>query len=175
MATRYLYVGVRVDLYFLSLSFPSCLQLFNRIRWFVLWASLFSFLQGFIVNGVINAVVTSLETRFELPSTRSGLIPSSNNFIALVVVLLITYYGAGPSKPRIIAAGVLLVALGSLIFSLPHFITGLYVYRSSGMAVGVHCHRLAVEHFAARLLAPLSFAQRHHFILGTVSSECLIS
>ncbi|XP_070188236.1 solute carrier organic anion transporter family member 4A1-like isoform X2 [Littorina saxatilis] len=118
---------------------PDCLQPFNSIQWFVLWTSLFSFVQGFVVNGCINAVITSLETRFGFPSSRSGLIPSSNNFISLFVVLFISFYGARRNKPRIMAAGIFLVALGSLIFSLPHFISGLYNYRLSDVQDNV-CH-----------------------------------
>lgn len=96
------------------------------------WTSVFSLAQGFIVNGVVNAVLTSLETRFELPSTRSGLIPSSNNFLALFLVLLITYWGGQRHKPRIMALGVLVVGLGSLVFALPHFMADVYNYKSSG-------------------------------------------
>ena len=87
--------------------------------------------QGFIVNGVINVVITTLEKRFDLPSTRSGLIASSNDFLALFLVLFISFYGSRRHKPRLIGIGVVVLGLGSIIFSLPHFFTGLYNYAGS--------------------------------------------
>ncbi|XP_046377706.2 solute carrier organic anion transporter family member 4A1-like isoform X2 [Haliotis rufescens] len=110
---------------------PKCLQAFNCIRWYVFWTSVFSLFQGFTINGVTNAIISSLETRFELPSSLSGLIISSNDFLALFLVLVISYYGATRNKPRLIAAGILILGLGSFVFALPHFITGVYNYKAS--------------------------------------------
>ncbi|XP_060065618.1 solute carrier organic anion transporter family member 4A1-like [Ylistrum balloti] len=103
---------------------PEWLQRFNTIRWFVFWTCVFSLFQGFIVNGVINAIISTLEKRFELPSSKSGLIVSSNDFFACFLVLFISYYGSHRHKPRIIGIGILTLGLGSFVFSLPHFMTG---------------------------------------------------
>ncbi|XP_033728387.1 solute carrier organic anion transporter family member 4A1-like isoform X2 [Pecten maximus] len=105
---------------------PRWLQGFNTIRWFVFWVCVFSFFQGFIVNGVINAIVSTLEKRFELPSSKSGLIVSSNDFFACFLVLAISYYGSQRHKPRIIGVGILTLGVGSFVFSLPHFMTEMY-------------------------------------------------
>ncbi|XP_046573481.1 solute carrier organic anion transporter family member 4A1-like [Haliotis rubra] len=110
---------------------PKCLQVFNTIRWYVFWTSVFSLFQGFTINGVTNAIISSLETRFELSSSLSGLIISSNDFLALFLVLVISYYGATRNKPRLIAGGIFLLGLGSFVFALPHFIAGVYNYKSS--------------------------------------------
>lgn len=112
----------------------SCLQMFNTIHWYVTWVCLFSIVQGFIVNGVINAVISSLERRFDLPSSKSGLIASSNDFLAFFLVLLISFYGSERNKPRIIGCGVVVLAVGSLLFSLPHFMTDLYNYSGTGQS-----------------------------------------
>lgn len=116
----------------LSIDSLSIFQVFNTIHWYVFWVCLFSLVQGFIVNGVINAVITNLERRFELPSSKAGLIASSNDFLALFLVLLISFYGSERNKPRIIGVGVLVLAAGSFLFSLPHFFTGVYSYSSAG-------------------------------------------
>ncbi|XP_021367866.1 solute carrier organic anion transporter family member 4A1-like [Mizuhopecten yessoensis] len=105
---------------------PGWLQRFNTIRWFVFWACVFSLFQGFIVNGVINAIISTLEKRFELPSSKSGLIVSSNDFFACFLVLVISYYGSHRHKPKIIGIGILTLGLGSFVFSLPHFMTERY-------------------------------------------------
>ena len=91
-----------------------------------------SYFQGFIVNGVINAIITTLEKRFDLPSSKSGLIASSNDFLAFFLVLVISYYGGQRNKPKMIGIGILVLGIGSFIFSIPHFATGLYNYKGSG-------------------------------------------
>ena len=110
----------------------SCLQVFNTIRWYVFWVCVFSIVQGFIVNGVVNAIITTLEKRFDLPSSKSGLIASSNDFLALFLVLLISFYGSERHKPKLIGIGVIVLGLGSFIFSIPHFPPDLYDYGGAG-------------------------------------------
>uniref|UniRef100_K1RCR9 Solute carrier organic anion transporter family member n=1 Tax=Magallana gigas TaxID=29159 RepID=K1RCR9_MAGGI len=105
---------------------PDCLQVFNSIRWYVFFTCVFSLFQGYLVNGVINAIISTLEKRFELPSSKSGLIVSSNDFIAFFLVLFISFYGGERHKPRLIGLGIITLGIGSFIFSLPHFFTGLY-------------------------------------------------
>ena len=110
-------------------------QVFNSIRWFVFWTCAFSLFQGFVVNGVINAIISTLEKRFELPSSKSGLIASSNDFFAFFLVLAISYYGGNRNKPKLIGIGILTLGIGSFVFSLPHFLAGEYSYGNTGMYV----------------------------------------
>ena len=112
-------------LFFLSVG-ASCLQVFNSIRWYVFFTCVFSLFQGYLVNGVINAIISTLEKRFELPSSKSGLIVSSNDFIAFFLVLFISFYGGERHKPRLIGIGIITLGIGSFIFSLPHFLAGSY-------------------------------------------------
>lgn len=56
-----------------------CLQGLNKIRWFVVWLCLFGFIEGAAVNGLVNIILTTLETRFNLPSSQSGLIVSATD------------------------------------------------------------------------------------------------
>ncbi|XP_022324180.1 solute carrier organic anion transporter family member 4A1-like [Crassostrea virginica] len=105
---------------------PDCLQVFNSIRWYVFFTCVFSLFQGYLVNGVINAIISTLEKRFELPSSKSGLIVSSNDFIAFFLVLFISFYGGERHKPRLIGIGIITLGIGSFIFSLPHFLAGSY-------------------------------------------------
>ena len=70
-------------------------------------------------------VITSIERRFGLQSTQSGLIASSYDLGSLVVMVPVSYLGgrAGASKPRWIAAGLVVMGLGSLAWTLPHWTT----------------------------------------------------
>lgn len=126
-----------VSFTYVFLFLSSCLQVFNSIRWYVFFTCVFSLFQGYLVNGVINAIISTLEKRFELPSSKSGLIVSSNDFIAFFLVLFISFYGGGRHKPRLIGLGIITLGIGSFIFSLPHFFTGLYSVSGGNQSVSL--------------------------------------
>ncbi|KAH3858651.1 solute carrier organic anion transporter family member 4A1-like [Dreissena polymorpha] len=110
---------------------PACLQRMNTIKVHVFWQCVFCFFEGFIVNGVINVVLVALEKRYSLPSSRSGLIASANDFGSIICSVLFGYFGEKRHKPRLMGTGILLMAAGSLVFSLPHFIGEAYKYKVS--------------------------------------------
>uniref|UniRef100_A0A3Q2PCY9 Solute carrier organic anion transporter family member n=1 Tax=Fundulus heteroclitus TaxID=8078 RepID=A0A3Q2PCY9_FUNHE len=106
---------------------PKVIQVFNTPRWVLFFLCVASFLQGMIVNGLINTVVTSIERRFDLPSYQAGLIASSYDIAACVCLTFVSYFGGTGHKPRWLGWGVLIMALGSLVFALPHFIAPPYL------------------------------------------------
>lgn len=108
------------------------LQHLNNVKAHVFFQCAFSFFEGFIVNGVINVCIPALETRYHLSSTRSGIIVSANSFAAFAILPFIGYLCERRCKPRVMAAGIFLMALGSFLFALPHFVAGKYTYTKSG-------------------------------------------
>ncbi|XP_012943551.1 solute carrier organic anion transporter family member 4A1 [Aplysia californica] len=111
---------------------PRCLQRCNNIRVMVIFQCIFAFIEGFLVNGVINVIILPLETRYRLSSKLSGLIASGNDFGAFVVLLFIGHVAEQRNKPRFMAGGVAVMAVGSLVFCLPHFLSGAYQHTSHG-------------------------------------------
>ncbi|KAG7224230.1 hypothetical protein INR49_000473 [Caranx melampygus] len=105
---------------------PKAIQVFNTPRWVLFFLCVASFLQGMIINGFINTVVTSIERRFDLRSYQAGLIASSYDIAACVCLAFVSYFGGTGHKPRWLGWGVLIMALGSLVFALPHFTTPPY-------------------------------------------------
>ncbi|PKU31390.1 solute carrier organic anion transporter family member 4a1 [Limosa lapponica baueri] len=108
---------------------PGCLQPFNTSKGVLFFLCVASFLQGMTVNGFINTVITSIERRFDLRSYQSGLIASSYDIAACLCLTFVSYFGGNGHKPRWLGWGVLVMGLGSLVFSLPHFTTGRYEVR----------------------------------------------
>ncbi|KAM9342114.1 solute carrier organic anion transporter family member 4A1 [Pholidichthys leucotaenia] len=100
---------------------PKAIQVFNTPRWVLFFLCIASFLQGMIINGFINTVVTSIERRFDLQSYQAGLIASSYDIAACLCLVFVSYFGGMGHKPRWLGWGVLIMALGSLVFALPHF------------------------------------------------------
>ena len=83
---------------------------------------------GLLINGLINVSISTIEKRYELTSTDSGLIVGAYDIASFIFVLPISYLGGqiGTCKPRWVAFGSILLAIGSFMYSLPHFATGLY-------------------------------------------------
>uniref|UniRef100_A0A3B4ZC64 Solute carrier organic anion transporter family member n=1 Tax=Stegastes partitus TaxID=144197 RepID=A0A3B4ZC64_9TELE len=105
---------------------PKAIQVFNTPRWVLFFLCVASFLQGMIINGFINTVVTSIERRFDLRSYQAGLIASTYDIAACVCLAFVSYFGGTGHKPRWLGWGMLIMALGSLVFALPHFTTPPY-------------------------------------------------
>ncbi|XP_041654609.1 solute carrier organic anion transporter family member 4A1 isoform X2 [Cheilinus undulatus] len=105
---------------------PRALQVFNTPRWVLVFLCAASFLQGMIINGFINTVITSIERRFDLRSYQAGLIASSYDIAACLCLAFVSYFGGNGHKPRWLGWGVLVMALGSLVFTTPHFTTPPY-------------------------------------------------
>lgn len=108
---------------------PSFIQTFNTPRWVLFFLCIASFLQGMIINGFINTVITSIERRFDLRSYQAGLIASSYDIAACLCLAFVSYFGGTGHKPRWLGWGVLIMAMGSLVFALPHFTTPPYLVK----------------------------------------------
>lgn len=89
---------------------------------FVLWAFILCFLEGFAVNGIANAGLPAIEKHFSISSTKSSVVASSQDFGALAVVLFVSFVGARLHKPRFVACGSVIMAIGSFLFIVPHLV-----------------------------------------------------
>ena len=79
-----------------------------------------------MINGFINSAVSTLEKRFQLQSSDTGLIASSYDIATVICLVPVSYLGGLGSKPRWIGFGIILMGIGSIVFSLPHYTTKLY-------------------------------------------------
>ena len=80
------------------------------------------------MNGLINVSVSTIEKRYEFTSIDSGFIVGAYDIASFLFVLPISYFGGqiGTCKPRWIGVGIILLGIGSFIFAIPHFVSGLY-------------------------------------------------
>ncbi len=105
---------------------PRFAQFFNGPKGYLFFVCMFVLAQGTCVNGFVFVSITTLERRFNLPSVKSGWIASTYDFSVMCVIVFVTYFGEKGHKPKFLALGALIFSLGSLTFSLPHFLTGTY-------------------------------------------------
>ena len=73
-----------------------------------------------------------MERQFQLTSTKSSIIPASHDIGALALILFISFISGRTNKITWIASGSLMLALGSLLFIVPHIATE-YQYHGKGI------------------------------------------
>lgn len=105
---------------------PDFLQYWNNPKSLLFFLCCLSMVQGFVVNGINNVNTSTIERRFELPSSRVGTISSAYDVSAAILGIIISYFGSGRNKPRLIASAAVVMSVGSFLMALPHFTTGPY-------------------------------------------------
>ncbi|GMT20393.1 hypothetical protein PFISCL1PPCAC_11690, partial [Pristionchus fissidentatus] len=101
---------------------PRWLQWMHNAKFLLLFLGAISFIQQFAVNALFPVGLSTLEKQFSLTSTHTGIISSWYDFAVLLVVFPICHWGRTAHKGRWIGLGGLIMAAGSLICALPHFI-----------------------------------------------------
>ncbi|XP_028305229.1 solute carrier organic anion transporter family member 1C1 isoform X2 [Gouania willdenowi] len=72
--------------------------------------------------------ITQIERRFDLSSTHIGLIDGSFEMGNLLFLAIVSHFGAKLHRPRLIAVGCFLMAVGAFLTGLTHFFMGRYRY-----------------------------------------------
>ena len=99
----------------------SSLRRFARIQIFVFFCCIMVTLQQALSSGYFNGVITTIEKRFDISSQMSGAIISTFEFGNLATIIFVSYFGTHRHIPRWIGTGIVVTAIGSLIFAVPHF------------------------------------------------------
>lgn len=107
---------------------PSVIQCCNNPKGYLVFYSLLGVMQGASVNGLINVSISTIEKRYQLSSSRTGVISASYDIAFCVLSLFVSFSGERGHKPRWMAFSAFMIGLGALVFSLPHFSSGLYEY-----------------------------------------------
>ncbi|XP_072137429.1 solute carrier organic anion transporter family member 4C1-like [Mobula birostris] len=151
------------------------IQRCNNPKGYLLFYSLLSIVQGALVNGLVNINISTIEKRYGLTSFLTGLISTGYDISFCSLALFISYYGQKGHKPRWLAFTAFMLGLGSLVYSLPHFISGSYNYGSkvrdicvpsSGNSTTQDC-KPSVAHKDSNLFYLFLLGQLLHGVGGT--------
>ncbi|XP_046382787.1 solute carrier organic anion transporter family member 4A1 isoform X2 [Ischnura elegans] len=125
---------------------PRFLRNFRTAKWvlfFMCWAGA---AQGMVVNGFLNASVSTIERRFGLQSWATGIIVGGYDVASFVCLLPVSFLGGRltASKPAWLGGGILILGIGSLVFSAPQYFAGLSIEALDAEANGVSTFVCAV-------------------------------
>ncbi|XP_067860671.1 solute carrier organic anion transporter family member 1C1-like [Heptranchias perlo] len=106
------------------------LSCFNNVKLFLAALSFAVFAKLFS-EGYMKSTITQIERRFDIPSSLIGIIDGSFEIGNLMVIVFVSHFGAKFHRPKLIGAGMVVMAIGTFIIALPHFIMGRYDYESA--------------------------------------------
>ncbi|XP_017285378.1 solute carrier organic anion transporter family member 1C1 isoform X1 [Kryptolebias marmoratus] len=106
----------------------------------------FAYFSKALTGTYVKSSITQIERRFDLSSSHVGLIDGSFEMGNLLFLALVSHFGAQLHRPKLIAAGCLLMAAGALLTGSTHFFMGRYkfdtVVPSDGSNVSACSDRL---------------------------------
>ncbi|XP_039249926.2 solute carrier organic anion transporter family member 2A1-like [Styela clava] len=106
---------------------------FRDIRWFVFCLGSVLLFENY-VSSIGRGVLTTIERRFALSSSAVGVLASSFQMSNMFVQPFVSYFGGKSHRPRWIAIGGLIVAVGSTSAFLPQFIDSRYEYEDTAIS-----------------------------------------
>ena len=104
---------------------PKWMQFFNKPIFFMVCLSTMGVAQGLVVTGVAFTILTSIEKQFGMSSTHVALFGTSYDVAYGVFCALVGYIGH-KHKPRWLGIGLMVMAIGAFIASMPKYIIGEY-------------------------------------------------
>ncbi|VDO26821.1 unnamed protein product [Brugia timori] len=117
---------------------PKWLQKFHNAKWLLAVLGICAFVQSFVVNSIFPVGLSTLEKRFHMTSTQTGIISSWYDFAILITVFPVCQWGNTGHKGRWIGIGSFLMALGSFICVLPHYMVSPYQYHEMQLNESEH-------------------------------------
>uniref|UniRef100_A0A915AIU1 Solute carrier organic anion transporter family member n=2 Tax=Parascaris univalens TaxID=6257 RepID=A0A915AIU1_PARUN len=152
---------------------PKWMQRFGSRNWMLLWMCWFCTVQGLLINGLVPSAITSIERRFQFSSSTIGRIMQFYDFGYVLLCIPVSYFGGRHSKPMVLAVGLLLMAFGSFIFTMPHNLSDSYTstYNAEESSFG-KCGEPGTQSSTAFLTV---FNDTLHGRLSSASAEALKS
>ncbi|XP_057878287.1 solute carrier organic anion transporter family member 1C1 isoform X5 [Melospiza georgiana] len=107
----------------------------RRVVEIFLGALSFVYFAKALSGSYLKSTITQIERRFDIPSSLVGVIDGSFEIGNLLIIILVSYFGAKLHRPRIIGAGCLIMSAGTFLIAMPQFFMGRYRYEIFSSAI----------------------------------------
>ena len=98
---------------------------------------------AYVINGIVNVNITTLETRYSLSTSEVAWIPATYDLTAGLSAIIFGYLGILFHNGLLLTLGVASLAVGSFVFTLPHWLGGIY---EAGLADSYLCELNGKNH-----------------------------
>ncbi|XP_071963331.1 solute carrier organic anion transporter family member 1A4-like [Antedon mediterranea] len=98
---------------------PSWLQCFKGVKFFT-FVTLFALISKVFASIFFGAVISTLERQFNMDSVKSGVLLVINDMMDFIFVIFVTHFGHMGHRPRWIATGLFMAAIGCFLCIVPH-------------------------------------------------------
>ena len=106
---------------------PKFLQILAHPIVYLICISALVLTQSLLVAGYTNSILTTIEKRFNLWSSELGIIVSSYDVTCMFAIIFVSYFGDRHNRPMWLGRGAIIMAVGAMLFTIPHFITDSYI------------------------------------------------
>jgi len=104
---------------------PKLLQFMNKPVWFLVFLCIAGIAQGLVVTGVAFTILTSIEKQFGFSSSHVALFGTVYDTAYGIFCVFVGYAGH-KHKPRWLGLGLIIMAMGAVLTSVPKYIIGVY-------------------------------------------------
>ncbi|CAB3400992.1 unnamed protein product [Caenorhabditis bovis] len=115
---------------------PRWIQFLGNRIWMLILLCWYCTMQGMVVNGLVPSAISSIERRFQFSTSHMGRVVQFYDFGYVLFCIPVSYFGGRHSKPAVLAAGLALMASGSMIFSAPHVLSDSYSTSQPNISSG---------------------------------------
>uniref|UniRef100_A0A8C6KSR6 Solute carrier organic anion transporter family member n=1 Tax=Nothobranchius furzeri TaxID=105023 RepID=A0A8C6KSR6_NOTFU len=129
-----MFLLIMVTTHLQKASSKAVIGLFCVFQLFIVALS-FAYFSKALTGTYMKSSLTQIERRFDLSSSHIGLIDGSFEMGNLLFLAVVSHFGAQLHRPRLIAAGCLLMAVGALFTGLTHFFMGRKIKKSNELKI----------------------------------------
>lgn len=100
--------------------------LFHRVGYFLFHLSLAVMMQSMVVSGYLNSINTTIERRYKLTTKEVGYIYMAYELACIPTTIIFSLIGHRLNRARVIGGAGIIMTIGFVLFTLPHFIGSNY-------------------------------------------------